>query len=132
MPDQQNGSSPFDQLGRATDDVRPEDGVVDAVMARVTAVAASSSAEPLQALASLTAELCPDDGLADEVMRRVQTIPRRNAGGWFSAEGMVRSGRAALLMAAAVAAGFLVYGSYAERQLYDDGVAAVAPVEASE
>ena len=133
MPDHQDRNSPLDELARATDDLRPANAVVDAVMERVTASAASSSPESLQTLAALTDELCPADGFADEVMRRVHAVGApRQAGGWFSAEGMVRSGRAALLVAAAVAAGFLVYGSYAERLLYGESMASVAPVEASE
>jgi len=190
MPDHRDSEARIDALGRATAELRPDDGIVDAVMTRVAAAAAGpavvappdegsaadleatiarlgrattelaphpalsedimssvqavsttsgpratgrSVAQALEHGAKLTAELCPAQGLSDAVMLTVEGIATRaGRNGSISAEGITRSGRAALLVAAALAAVSLSSAAYIEHRLDRDVMAAVDPVEASE
>ena len=145
MPDHYDHRAELDasltRLGRATDSLEPHPTLSESVMESIRGLATDRLPDTegrrpedvLETASRLTADLCPADGLGDEVMVAVGAVaPRSRLGRSLSAAGITRAGRAALLVAAAVAAVSVGYASYVEQRLDSDVMVAVDFVEASE
>ncbi|MBL9021878.1 MAG: hypothetical protein JNL21_06735 [Myxococcales bacterium] len=131
----------LEQLGASTDDLRPDDALDDAVLLAAAADATRLldagpglddqvlAAVALESLAQRTSALEPSGGFTDAVMRQLQIEAPASSGAWPT---FLRSGRAALVAAAAVAAGLVSYAGYVESMFDDDIMANVDSVEVGE
>ena len=142
----------------ATSDLDADPALTDAIMARLdsetlAARSADLDADPaltdaimarveLEALAAATADIDAARALGDAVMAALgaeaapapvtvvpATTPPRSAGSWAQT---LRSGRAALVAAVAVAASTVLYAGYVEDTLDSTAIASLGSVEAGE
>jgi hypothetical protein len=131
------------ELAALTEGLRPDDALSDEVLLAAAAEAtrdldtgsgfdsALMDAVQLEHLARRTEGLGPHARLTDEVMARIAAdaeAPRSSAP-W---PGLLRSGRAALVAAAAIAATTVLYAGYVETTFDSDVIANVDAIEVGE
>ena len=111
---------PLARISVATADMEPDDRISDAVMAVVDP--ANAPALSFGDIARVTAGLRPADNFTDAVMAALPNV--RSARGGLSA-GIIRSGRASLLVAGFVAAASIFLSWYTERSVDEQTVASI-------
>lgn len=111
------------RLAAATSDVKPDDGFADAVLR-----AAADAGDPLARIGRATAEIEPAAAFTDAVMEAVRAEPARPA----ISEGIVRTGRAAIVIAALAAAASVLLFFRTQSQLDAAIMASVDTIEVSE
>ncbi|MBK8941605.1 MAG: hypothetical protein IPM79_29375 [Polyangiaceae bacterium] len=109
------------QLGDATRAIAPADTFTDAVMARILGSVADAPVgdDAFASIAARTAHLRPQDGFTDAIMAEV-------APGGTLSDGILRSARPSLLVAAFAAAACLVVSWLAERDYAQESMAVTA------
>lgn len=113
------------RLAAATSDLTPNDAFTDAVLR-----AASDAESPLARAARATGVLEPDAAFTDAVLDAVRAAPA-SAQPAFS-DGIVRAGRAAVVVAALAAAASVLLFFQTQSQIDAAIMASVDPVEVSE
>jgi hypothetical protein len=116
----------LEALARATDGIRPGDGFTEAVMSEV---------DPLARAALGTNGIRPAEAFTDAMVEAATASGARAQSrfyrvGW--AEGVLRSGRAAVALAAAVAAASVIVSTLQDRDLDSDVLASTDFVEVAE
>ena len=129
------------RLAALTEDLRPDEALDDAVTLLTLAEATVDldatadltsgvmDAIEIEALAQRTASLEPGDTFVDAVMGQVKAQAPASSGAWPA---LWRSGRAALVAAAAVAAGFVAYAGYVQSAFDSEVLANVDSIEVDE
>jgi hypothetical protein len=125
VPDDHRGiDQELARLAAATSDLKADDGFTDAVLR------AAAEADPLARIARATKDLEPDEAFTGAILDAVRAAPKpaRPAFG----EGIVRSGRAAIAVAALAAAASVLLFFQTQRQVDEAIMASVDTVEVSE
>ena len=128
------------KLARSTDGLEPSNAFADSVMMSVLSAESTSeslaakddSHDALERVARLTADFSVPESFVNAVMDRLPSAASSRRPRWAFADVVTRTGRAALFMAAAVAAACVIFSTYAERRLDADVVSSVDPVEVNE
>ncbi|MGK4008874.1 hypothetical protein WMF31_40085 [Sorangium sp. So ce1036] len=144
MPDRDDDRTELDRdlarLAAATSRLDPGDGFTDAVLRAAAAQAdpaqpdpaqpAAAQADRLARIARATRDVAPDPAFTDAVLRAVQAapLPARPT----VTDGIVRSGRAAVVLTALAAAASVAFVWQAQRQVDAAIMASVDPIEVSE
>lgn len=126
MPDRNDarGDQEIARLAAATSDLEPADGFTDAVLR------AAIDADPLARAARATRDLEPDAAFTDAIVEAVRAVPSPARPGFT--DGIVRTGRAAVVVAALAAAASVVLFFQTQRQVDAAIMASVDTVEVSE
>jgi len=131
MPDRDDDHTELDRdlarLKAATADLRADDGFTAAIL-RATAV----TADPLSRAAAATADLAPDEAFTDAVLDAIRAAPPLAPARPAIGDGIVRTGRAALVVAALAAAASVLLFFRTQSQVDTAIMATVEMVEDSE
>ncbi|WP_437675679.1 hypothetical protein [Sorangium sp. So ce131] len=142
MPDRDDDRTALDRdlarLAAATARLDADDRFTDAVM-RAAAPAGERAAAPagdpfaeVARLARATKGLAPDAGFTDAVLRAVRAAPLPAPARPAVADGIVRAGRAAVVLTALAAAASVAFSFQSQRQFDTAIMASVDTLEASE
>ncbi|WP_437952919.1 hypothetical protein WME98_21025 [Sorangium sp. So ce296] len=129
MPDRDDDRTELDRelarLAAATARLDADDRFTEAVLR-----AAAAADDPLARLAAATADLAPDAAFTEAVVRAATAAPRpaRPA----MADGIVRSGRAAIVVTAFAAAASVLFFLQTQRDVDSAIMASVEAIEAIE
>ncbi|AUX48679.1 hypothetical protein SOCE26_102200 [Sorangium cellulosum] len=134
MPDRDDDRTALDRdlarLAAATARLDADDHFTDAVM-RAAAPAGDPLAEVAR-LARATEGLAPDAGFTDAVLRAVRAAPLPAPARPAVADGIVRAGRAAVVLTALAAAASVAFSFQSQRQFDTAIMASVDTLEAGE
>ncbi|WP_437529324.1 hypothetical protein WME79_47515 [Sorangium sp. So ce726] len=118
------------RLAAATDRIDADDRFTAAVL---RAAAASAASDPLARLAAATDGIEPDAGFTDAMVRAATAAPRLPLPARPAiADGIVRSGRPALVVTALAAAASVLFFLQTQRDVDSAIMASVEALEASE
>ncbi|XYH97668.1 hypothetical protein ACMHYB_59600 [Sorangium sp. So ce1128] len=132
MPDRDDDRTDLDRdlarLAAATDRLDADDRFTEAVLR-----AAGAEGDPLARIARATEGLAPDAAFTEAVLRAATSasLPARPARSAV-ADGIVRSGRAAILVTALAAAASVLFFLQTQRDVDSAIMASVETIEASE
>lgn len=146
MSDPSDLESRMRSLADATDRLSPTDELTDAIMARVAAVAVDASERgahdehgesadvdaKLSAMADATRDIDLAPGFTDALLRVLDEAPRTSKRPLAFFDGLARTGRTGLFVAAAIAAAAVVYASWTERRVYDETMVSADTIEVVE
>ncbi|WP_437326433.1 hypothetical protein [Sorangium sp. So ce381] len=117
------------RLSAATARIDADDRFTAAVLRAATASAAS---DPLARIAAATGGLEPDAGFTEAMVRAATAAPPLLPARPAIADGIVRSGRPALVVTALAAAASVLFFLQTQREVDSEIMASVEAVEASE
>lgn len=117
------------RLAAATARIDADDRFTAAVLRAATASAAS---DPLARIAAATGGLEPDAGFTEAMVRAATAAPPLLPARPAIADGIVRSGRPALVVTALAAAASVLFFLQTQREVDSEIMASVEAVEASE
>ncbi|WP_437905864.1 hypothetical protein WME95_47840 [Sorangium sp. So ce327] len=120
------------RLAAATARIDADDRFTAAVLRAATASTASAASDPLARIAAATDGLEPDAGFTEAMVRAATAAPRLLPARPAIADGIVRSGRPALVVTALAAAASILFFLQAQRDVDSAIMASVEALEASE